>query len=360
MSDDLDPMLRAAISDAVDDVEPTDRLAAIRLQTRGATVRRRGWYAAGGSLLVAAAAVTVAVVATGPDGTRAADPASGPTTSAPTAPATDPPTSPAGPAPEATDAPSGTTEAQGELRAIYYLGAGPDGPDAPGDVLFRSFERGAPGDSGTGPLDLLMRTPSDPDYRTLWPAGSLVGVSDPEAGMVFVRLDDQALRDRPAGMTEREAELSVQAVVYTLQASFQEQVAVQFTLGDNPVDQVFGVPTSEPLARADALDVLSHMMISTPAEGSTVSGSFAADGQGNSFEATGNCSLLDRSGETVVGPLIAMMTGWMEPRLFPWELTVDLSDVPPGTYTFACITDDPTGGAEGRGTDTDTRTVIVE
>lgn len=346
MSDDLDPLLRAAISDAVDDVEPTDRLAAIRHQTRSATVRRRGWYAAGGSLLVAAAALTVAVVVTGPDGTRAADPATGP---GPASPAPDPATS----APTVT-----TTDEPGALRAIYYVGAGPDGPDAPPEVLFRSFERGGPGDSA---LDLLMRAPSDPDYRTLWPAGSLVGVSDPEAGMVFVRLDeDQALRARPGAMSEREAELTVQAVVYTLQAFFQEQVAVQFTVGGNPVDQVFGVPTSEPLARADVFDVLSRMMISTPSEGSTVRGSFAADGQGNSFEATGNCSLLGEDGEAVVGPLIAMMPGYMEPRLFPWELTVDLSDVPRGTYTFACITADPTGGAEGRGTDTDTRTVIVE
>jgi len=160
-------------------------------------------------------------------------------------------------------------------------------------------------------------------------------------------------------MSEREAELSVQAVVYTLQASFQEQVAVQFTAAGNPVDQVFGVPTSEPLARAEALSVLSLMSISNPAEGAIISDSFTADGVSNGFEASVSCDLVAEDGEQV-WTAATIAEGYLEPRLFPWALDVDLSDVPSGTYTLTCTTDDPTGGAEGRGADTDTRTVIVE
>jgi hypothetical protein len=47
-------------------------------------------------------------------------------------------------------------------------------------------------------------------------------------------------------------------------------------------------------------------------------------------------------------------------RLYPWETEIDVSDLEPGTYTFAAMTDDPSGGAEGPGATTDTRTIVVE
>ena len=42
------------------------------------------------------------------------------------------------------------------------------------------------------------------------------------------------------------------------------------------------------------------------------------------------------------------------------DRTIDVSDLAPGTYTFVAMTDDPSGGAEGFGPITDTRTIIVE
>ena len=86
-------------------------------------------------------------------------------------------------------------------------------------------------------------------------------------------------------MTSAEAELSIQQVVYTLQAAFEDPtLAVQFRTESNPIDQVFGVPTSEPLAAAPQLDVLSLVSISDPGEGRVVSGTFTAQGRASSFE----------------------------------------------------------------------------
>ncbi len=316
MNDDLAPLLRAAISGAADDIEPLDRLDHIRRMTRASASRRRAWCIAGGSLLAAAAAVTVIVAVTGPGAST------GPTTGA------DPASAGVSPPP----ASQGT-------YPIYYVGPAPDGPAAPVAVLYSSLE------TGTSALDLLMRTPTDPDYRTRWPEGSLVSYTVTADSIEVIVGPGAPLDD----------DLAVQQLVFTLQGVEDSKLAV--TVLGSPVGAA--PPTFD---RADDLTVLSRMSITEPAEGTVIpagSGSFTATGQGNSVEASGACFLRgDDAFES--GPYLAQMSGWMEPRLFPWELSVDLSDVPPGTYTFACATDDPSGGEEGRGADTDTRTVIVE
>lgn len=323
MSDDLDPLLRAAIADTADTVEPAARLVRIRQETRRRTRRRRTWFAAGAAGLAVASVATIALATGTTPPPRAADPA-------------------------ATPAPSEDATAVAETSYdVFYVGPGPDGPDAPAASLYRVSVRSA------GPLEALMHPPSDPDYRTLWPAGSLVDY-DVAATEITVVLASDAVG--PAN-----DETARQQLAYTLQAAEQSDLPLALTY--EFIDR--GVA---PITRAPELDVLSHMSIDSPAEGTVVDredGSFTAAGRGNSFEASGACFL--RGGEGAAGPggaehgpYLAQMSGWMEPRLFPWEVTVDVSDVEPGTYTFECRTDDPTGGAEGRGTDSDTRTVIVE
>ena len=341
-----DDELRAAIGDAVCDVEPTDRLGEIRRATH--LPARRRWYVVGGAAVLAAAVVVtaVAVLAQG-DAPRAADPI-GPAATTRTSP----------------------TAISGPAVPVYYVGPGPDGPNAPASTLYRYFEHG-----GT-PLDLLMRTPSDADYRTLWPVGSLVVASDPEAGLVYVTLRDASLRERPDAMSEVEAELAVQQVVYTLTAALQDDFVVRFRYQDPnddsttvPLDRVLGIEIPEQevdgttipgsVRKAPQLDVLNEMSISDPAEGASYAGSFTARGVSNGFEASVYCRLIDANG-TQVWDAPTTAGGWLEPRLFPWRLEVDLGNVEPGEYTFTCTTDDPTGGAEGYGAATDTRSLTVE
>ena len=45
--------------------------------------------------------------------------------------------------------------------------------------------------------------------------------------------------------------------------------------------------------------------------------------------------------------------------LYPWETEVDVSDLPPGTYTFIAMTDDPSGG-EGNPPMFDTKEITVD
>ena len=325
---DHDQDLYRALSEAVDHVEPTDRLVRIRQETRRNTRRRRTWFATGAAGLAVASVVTIALVSSTSGPRRAAEPAA---TATPTAPAAQ------------------------ETYQVFYVGPGPNGPDAPEASLYRSSAE------STSLADALTVTPKDPDYRTLWPAGSLVDVSD-GGDYVVVDLSDESYGERPDTMTEAEARLAVQQVVYTVQAAFDTDAPILFEMPDgSDAETVYGV-ASYPVERAPALDVLSHMSIDTPAESAAVSrgaGPLVVAGRGNSFEASGACFLRDDTGFEG-GPYLAQMSGWMEPRLFPWELSVDLTDIPPGTYTLSCSTDDPTGGAEGRGADTDTRTVIIE
>jgi hypothetical protein len=133
---------------------------------------------------------------------------------------------------------------------------------------------------------------------------------------------------------------------------------VQFLLDGQHADTVLGEPASEPLAEAPALETLSLMSISSPSEGEVVSGSFAAAGANNSFEASVSYEI--RQGEKVVATGFGMAAGYGEDKLFPWTLTVDVSGLAPGTYTFVAMNDDPSGGAEGHGPDTDSRTIVVQ
>ena len=47
-------------------------------------------------------------------------------------------------------------------------------------------------------------------------------------------------------------------------------------------------------------------------------------------------------------------------ELFPWETEVDVSSLAPGEYTFVAANGDPTGGEEGGGPTTDSKTITVE
>jgi hypothetical protein len=325
--DDLTTLLH----EAVEHVEPTDRLAELRARTRRKSHAR--WYAVGGVSLATAAAVA-AIAVLGNQGSPKADD-NGPVTS---------------PSPDA------SATAAESAYPVYYLGETPAGPR-----LYREFQQ-APGFMWTEiAIQLLSRTPDDPDYRTPWPTGAfetakVVGSGD--SRLIEVTLADGSLHDRPEGMSKTEAGLAVEQVIYTLQAVAHERLPVQFRLNGNPIDQVLGVPTSEPLANAPQLDVLALVSVSNPAEGRDVEGSFSADGVASSFEGTVPWELQNAAGDVVLEGF-AQAEGWMD-KLYPWQTgPIDVSGLPAGQYTFVAMTDDPSGGAEGGGPTVDTRTITI-
>jgi hypothetical protein len=328
-----DETLARLVADAVADVEPADRLDDIRARTTAtASTSRRHLFIAGGSVLAAAAAVVAIALVTVALNQPSAE-----------APPTDDPT-------RIIDSATPSAHAV----AVYYVG-----DTGRGLRLFREFRNETgPADLGEA-LDLLSEAPLDPDYRTLWPAGAFAtGEVEVRGDVIHVVIADAALHDRPASMTEDEAALALEQVIFTVQAAVGERLGVQFRLGDNPIDTVLGQPTSEPVSTADPLDVLSLMSITYPTEGAVVSGSFVAEGLNNGNEAAMNW-VIEQDGEDVLSGF-ATAEGWMGSRLFPWRTDpIDVSGLAPGTYVFVAFNPDMSDG-EGFPPDTDTRSITVE
>lgn len=360
---DHDARLAELLSDAVSDVEPRDSLDAIRDRTKVTRMSsRRPWiYAVGGAVLATAAVVTAIAFAGDQLGLASSDdpvPAGQSTQSSEPSKGVEPsegvqPSDDAEPTPTPSE-PADGAPTQEHTVAAYYVGETTQGPR-----LFREFARVAAADKLAAGLAVLQQTPADPDYDTPWAPGSFAGATldgSGADGVIKVALADSALRDRPAGMTEEYAGEAVQQVVYTLQAAIQARAAVQFTLDGNPIDQVLGVPTSEPLANAPQNDVLALVSITAPEEGAGVSGSFTASGVANSNEA--NVPWQIKKGDKVVKSGFSTAEGWMD-KLYPWTSdAIDVSGLAPGEYTFVAMTDDPSGG-EGFGPQVDTRSITV-
>ena len=350
--DERDPRLSHLISDAVSDVEPQEALTEIRDRTKVTPMSaRRPWlYAVGGA--VVATAATVAVVAAVSGSPNAAeDP--GPATSQ--SPTEEPaPTQESEPTPPeesaASEEPSPTTKA---TLPSYLARDTPQGVRLTREFTSISGDIDPPRDAVR--IAVLGRA-LDPDYRTLWPSGSNVGAVSASGDAITVDLLGD-LADRPADMSQEDAELTLQQVVYTAQAIVgQGRLPVRVTLNGAAADQVLGVPTSEPLMNAPENETLALVSISSLSEGETVRDRFVVSGVANSFEATVPWEV--RDGEQVVAQGFATAEGWMD-KLYPWTTRVNVSKLSPGTYTFVAMTDDPSGGAEGAGPTEDTKTIVV-
>ncbi len=353
-----DDQLRRLLSDAVSDVEPEDRLDQIRASVRPdpkvvPMARSRSWTYAAAGIVATAAVIGVVAYATGAvPGMSNADTNSptsgrghhhpGPVSSSPT------------PTPTSSPSPTHTTPTvpppQWRAAATYYLGNGPHGP-----VLFREFSSAPP---TTRPLDFavsaLESIPRDPDYRTAWQAGWLVGARM-DHGVVDVEVAAPAAR--PSTMTPRTATEAIQQVIYTVQAAVGSRAHVQFTRSGTPASTVLGVPTARPLKQGLATKVLSLMNITEPTEAvPTNRGPLVVTGVNNGFEASVLVKL-ERGGKVYLQKAgLASGTGAPD-KLFPWKVVLNTSKLAPGQYTLIASNDDPSGQGHPS---TDTRTVILK
>lgn len=306
----------------------------------------RRW--AGATAVVAVTALALASCAG--DGTRPASDGGTEPTATDGAQATESPSK--APSETPTESPSGSSPAAGTAVPIYFAGDGPGGRT----VLFREFHR-VEGDPLTEAARLVAGggQPDDPDYRTLWPGVEISSVSATD-GVLLVEIPSDGFTQRPDGMSRRDARLALQQLVYTLQGVQQERVPVQVTReGGAPL---FGLPTTTPYEAANALRTLNLVSITSPAEGDTVTGdTLTVTGVANSFEASGPCRLVQDGQELALEGY--QSEGWMEERLFPFEVALPLDGVT-GEVVVQCETDDPSGGTEGDGPAIDTRTITVQ
>lgn len=249
--------------------------------------------------------------------------------------------------------PSDEGGAESTTVPVYFVGD----TERAGPRLYREFQR-VDGDPLVAAAGLLTAGDSlDPDYLTLFPGGTFGAVSY-DAGQLVATLEDDGWTTRAPGMSRAEARVAVQSLVYTLQGVQQERLPVVVEDRGGSPTTLFGIDTSGGVQAAPALDVLSHVNLTSPEEGTVVDdGSLEVSGVGNSFEA--NLGWEVRQDDQVVADGFATLEGWMEERLFPFETSVDVSGLEPGEYTFWVTTDDPSGG-EGIGAMTDDRAFTIE
>lgn len=256
--------------------------------------------------------------------------------------------------PSATESTDEETDAStGSTVPVYYVGD----TERAGPRLYREFRRVSGDPLEQAAALLTSGDPADPDYRTLFPGGDFQSVAY-EAGTIVVTVADDSWHTPAPGMTRAEARLAVQQLVYTLQGVQQERAPVEVRNQGGAAVPLFGIDTSGGVRNASPLEVLSHANITTPEQDSTVKGGeLQVSGVGNSFEANLGWEL--RQGDQVARDGFVTMKGWMADKLFPFEFTVDVSDLPAGDYTVWVATDDPSGGTEGIGAMTDDKDVTV-
>lgn len=305
--------LARLLAEVADTLEPTDRLPALRASTAVAPARSWGWRLAP----LAAAAAVVAVIGgitLSQDRTTQDPPASG-----------------------------DRAETGSVALPVYYVGATPQG-----DRLFREWRTGT---SGTDKLSQAVDAavsgdPIDPDYTTLWPAGTSASAAAYAGPLITVDLtatERGGLLRRPGGMSRAAARLAIQQVVYTAQAALGEgRVPVRLLVDGAAMPLLLGVRIDHPVGNAPVLQTLSRVSLTRPSEGARITDArLDVEGVANAFEATVVCQVL-RDGE-VVREVALTAEGAGDTRLWPFVAQLDLTGLAPGDYVLRALIEDPSG-----------------
>ncbi|WP_298457367.1 Gmad2 immunoglobulin-like domain-containing protein [uncultured Cellulomonas sp.] len=287
--------------------------------------------------LVVALGTVVAVAAGCSDGTDAAAPTSAPPTTSAASP---------GPSPTASSPATPTSPATQTVMVSYLVDtrAGIRLAHEPREVDAADPVRAA--------VEAMIAGPVDPDYSTAWdPATQVLGVTR-DGSTIVVDLSEQA---RTASIGSEGAARMVQQLVHTATAAADDPTAgVLLTIDGEPAGDLWGaVSWTEPISRADPLDVRQLVQIDTPAQGATTSSPVTVAGDAAVFEANLLWRVLDGSGAEVRSGFTTTAEGQ---TFAPYSFEVELD---PGTYTVVISESDPSDGAGGTPM-TDSRTVVVQ
>jgi hypothetical protein len=313
-----DDGIRALLGEAVADVEPRHGLDSIRVRSARRPPRRWAWSVGAVVLATAGTITTVAVVS---------DRAGAPT---------------AGPGPVTRNA--GTS---GPVETVYFVG-----DTGAGRRLFPELHRTASRDEALSEAvdDAYGGIATDPDYRSLWPAGTRMQTAQLHGGVLSVDLSGP-VAVRPPGMTQADASLSLQQLVYTAQGVVGRKLPVTFLIGGEPTATLLGEPTDAPVAAASADVTLAQVSVTSPGDGSTVTSPFTVTGMASAFEANVPWELLSSGAVVRRGFALAQECC----TLSRYSFTVE---APAGQYTLVVHDEDPSGG-EGNPPTRDTKRVTV-
>lgn len=245
-------------------------------------------------------------------------------------------------------------------RSVFYLADTPAGPRLYSEPTVTADDLAAATDAISGKA-------ADPDYRSAWPAGTVVNsIGRIDKNTIGVEFGAGSVLTRPAGMTSEVALLSIQQLVRTVQAQFDFPASVTFytqstaTNGtapifqpDHRIDHLLGVDTSAPSGGVNDAAVLAPVQIASPINGSVIhAGPVEVSGLASTFEANVLWKVLDSSGAVVKH---GFTTAAECCTLSPYSFTVVLA---PGTYTIVVHDTDESGA--GRPVNQDTKEIIVE
>jgi hypothetical protein len=371
----FDELMRRALHDEADRIEPTDALPEIRLRAHAQRrpVGRRPWLlTAGVAALGTAAAVGAFTVFDGHNNTaNDGDVVAGPgtTTSAsgvvpnqtrpvvspapspvPTA-ATQPPTTPttasaktAGP----TDGGVPEESVRNAVVPVYWLGQQIGVPKKSAAKLYRTWATvsGRPAEEAV--RIMTTEQPGDPDYYSVWRGAAVNRVT---------RSDDVVTVDfKQVPKTSLDPDLArvaTQQLVYTVQGALQDDTtSIQITQAGRAVQKLFGqVDTSTPLTRAQAADVQALVWITSPSEGAVTGSKVTVEGTAGAFEATVNYRLTNLKTRETKKSFTSTKVGQ---QFSPFAFSVSLT---PGQWQIeAYLISD----ADGSVTDTDSKTILVK
>lgn len=237
---------------------------------------------------------------------------------------------------------------------IYWIGETGGAPR-----LFREF-RTVPDEGGPILSALYAMTrdkPLDPDYSTPWRPASRISMVSQGANLV-VDLSRDAVSS--TGVGSPLADRAVQQLVYTATAAAsiaKTPVSTVTILVDGRAAELWGaVRVGTPVARASVADVQSHVWITAPTQDQQVdAGPLHVKAYGTSFEGTFHWAVTRASDGSGVSSGIAQ--GGSMGNFEEFAFTVD--SLAPGSYALSLSTDDPSGGAEGGGAQTDTKAFTI-
>ena len=224
--------------------------------------------------------------------------------------------------------------------------------------LYREF-RTVPNTGGAVASAVSAMTrlaPRDPDYMTPWRPARRVSVSR-DGGNLAVDLSGDTFSNTNVG--SELAATAVQQLVYTATAAAAQAgtpaTTVTITKDGKAADVWGSVRIGTAMKRAPRADVQAQAWVTSPQEGDVrKAGQVTFTGFGTSFEATFAWVIRSSAGVEVAQGLAmgGTGTGGFGSLSFRAQLV-------PGTYTVVLSTDDPSGGAEGRGPATDDKTFTV-
>jgi hypothetical protein len=368
--DRFDELMRRALAEEADRIEPADGLHEIQARVRDQRkpVNRRPWALAVGAAVVGTAAAVGAFTLL--DGnTRNADQpevAGGPSTTAsatiqpsteasagPSAPPTSMPSAkPSQTINSSTEPPKTVGLPEPEVKAmavpVYWVGRTIGNNTGAGVRLYRTFTRISGRPTLEAVRTMTSEKSSDPDYYSPW-IGSAVNSVTKSGDLVTV---DFKLLPREK-LDPAAANIATQQLVYTVQAVLGDSSKkILVTERGQATRELFGQALpGQPLSRAQAMDVQALVWIESPEQQATVRSPVTVHGTAAAYEATVNWRATNLKTRMVVKNYTNTKEGM---RFSPFTFTTKLA---PGEWQLEVFM---LSGEDGHITDTDSKTIFVK